>query len=240
MSQKIALVTGASRGIGKACAEILASEGYFVVVHYRSDEALACKVAESISGSAMQADLSDTEQCEQLIQNIKKQYGRIDVLVNNAGMCRDQILPMAKPEDFDLTMTTNLKSTFLLSKYASRQMIRQKTGCFVHISSVVAHKGNPGQSIYAASKGAIESFSKSVAQDMASFGVRSNVVAPGFIETDMTKNLSDSIKEQVKENIPLKKWGVSEDVGNAVAFLCSEKAKYITGATLHVNGGLYC
>ena len=236
----VALITGASRGIGRSCATKLAKQGYRVVVHYRSDENLAVEVAKLLDGIAIHGDLSKADACKALVDQTLESYGQIDVVVNNAGFAKDQLLPLADPDDFETVMNVNLRSAFLISKWASRHMMRRKTGSFVHISSVVAHTGNNGQCLYAASKGGLESFSKSMARDLAAKNIRSNVVAPGYIATDMTKDLPENILQEVEKKVPLKRWGSPDDVAEAVTFLCGESAKYITGTTLHVNGGLHC
>jgi 3-oxoacyl-[acyl-carrier protein] reductase len=174
-----------------------------------------------------------------MIKNVQKDFGGIDVLVNNAGISKDQLLPFAKESDFDETLNLNLKSAFLLSKLASKIMIRKKSGVIINISSVVGFTGNKGQSLYSASKSALTGFMKSCALDLAGFGIRVNNVAPGFIETDMTKNLPEEAKSSILKKIPLGRMGSPEEIAHAVHFLASEQASYITGTTIHVNGGLY-
>ncbi len=240
MEQKVALVTGASRGIGKAIAEALGQKGYLVAIHYRSQEAQAQAVARSIPGSKIfQADLGDEASCANLVKAVKDAFGRIDVLVNNAGMSIDQIITFAKPADFDQILNVNLKSVFNLSKAITRVMIKQKSGSIVNLTSVVGHTGNGGQSMYSASKGAITAFTKSIAIDLAGFGIRANCVAPGFIKTDMTDALPDEVKEGIAAKIPLKRLGRPEEVAAGVCYLASDDASYITGTTLHINGGMY-
>lgn len=239
-SKKVALITGASRGIGKACAQAMAAAGYQVALHYRSGESEAQELAASLSDAVcFQADLADEEACLGLIKRVKQDLGRIDVLVNNAGISIDQVITFAKPSDFDTLLNVNLKPVFLLTKAVSRIMIKQKSGSIINMSSVVGHTGNGGQSMYAATKAAITAFTKSVAVDLAGFGIRANCVAPGFIDTDMTKSLPTEVHEAITSQIPLKRLGSPEDIGHAVAFLASEKAGYITGSTLHVNGGMF-
>ena len=165
--------------------------------------------------------------------------GPISLLVNNAGISIDQILPFAKPDDFDKLIDTNLKSVFLMSKFVTKGMIRQKSGRIINISSVVGHTGNAGQSMYAATKGAISAFTKSIAQDLAQFNILCNCIAPGFIQTDMTDALPDAAKEALLGKIPLKRFGSPEDIGAAAVFLASDQASYITGSTIHVNGGMF-
>ncbi len=240
MEQKVALVTGSSRGIGKAIAQSFSQKGYLVAIHFRSQEAQAQELAQTLPGSRIfQGDLGNEESCIQLAKNVKEAFGRIDVLVNNAGMSVDQLITFAKPADFDQILNVNLKSVFNLTKAVSRFMIKQKGGSIVNLTSVVGHTGNGGQSMYAASKGAITAFTKSIAVDLASFGIRANCVAPGFIKTDMTEALTDDVKEGIASKIPLKRLGTPEEVANCVCFLASSAASYITGSTLHVNGGMY-
>lgn len=239
---RVALVTGASRGIGAQCAETLGRAGYRVAVHYRGSEEGARRVVSQIPdgmGKAFQADLTDPEQCQQLIKAVKEQWGGVDILVNNAGIAVDQILAFAKLEDFDRLISTNLKPVFLLSKLAGKLMMRQKWGRIINISSVVGYTGNGGQSMYASTKAAIVGFTRSIAQELAPVGILCNVVAPGFIETDMTHDLTEDQKNAILGKIPLKRMGTVQDIANAVEFLASDKSQYITGTTLHVNGGMY-
>lgn len=239
-TNKVALVTGASKGIGAACATALGKAGYKVAIHFRSNPELAQGLCEEIPGSIpFQYDLSEEGACEALVKDVKEKMGPIEVLVNNAGISVDQIISFAKPQDFDLLLNTNLKPVFLLSKLVSKMMIRKKAGSIINITSVVGHSGNPGQSMYAATKAAATGFTKSIAKDLAGFGIRANCVAPGFIETDMTSALSEEVQEGILQKIPMKKLGTTEDIGNAVEFLASDKAAYITGSTIHVNGGMY-
>ncbi len=242
MSQKVALVTGGSRGIGAACALALGRAGYKVAVHYRSgEEGAKAIVAELPAGQAKayRFDLSDPAASQELIKAVKEDLGSLDVLVNNAGVAIDQVLAFAKPEDFDTLIATNLRPVFLLSKYAAKVMIRQRSGRIINLSSVVGHTGNAGQSMYAATKAAITGFTQSIAQELAAAGILCNCVAPGFIATDMTKDLKDEVKQAILTKVPLKRLGTPEDIAHAVEFLASDKAAYITGTTLHVNGGMY-
>jgi 3-oxoacyl-[acyl-carrier protein] reductase len=237
---KVALVTGASRGIGAACAIALGQAGYKVAVHYRGAEDKARAICEKIPGAMpFKADLSDAAACQELIKVVTAEMGPIQVLVNNAGVSIDQLLPFAKPEDFETLLSTNLKPVFLLSKFATKGMIRAKTGRIINIASVVGYTGNAGQSMYSATKGAITAFTKSIAQDLAQFGILCNCVAPGFIQTDMTDALPDQAKEAILAKIPLKRLGTPEDIAAAVVFLAGDSAKYITGSTIHVNGGMF-
>lgn len=240
MEEKIALVTGAAKGIGAACAVELAKNGFRIALHYRSNPELAEALCKELPGSLpFQYDLSQDGACEALIKEIKEKMGPIDVLVNNAGISIDQVITFAKPEEFQKILETNLVPTFKLTKFASKMMIRKKSGSIINITSVVGHTGNPGQSMYSASKAAITGFTKSVACDLASFGIRVNCVAPGFIKTDMTDVLPEEVQTVILSKIPLKKLGTPEDIGKAVAFLASESSQYITGSTIHVNGGMY-
>lgn len=237
---KVALVTGASRGIGAACAAALGQLGFKVALHYRGSEDKVQALSRTIEGSKpFKADLSNPSECQELIKTVTADLGPITVLVNNAGISIDQILPFAKPEDFETLISTNLKPVFLLSKLVTKSMIRAKSGRIINIASVVGYTGNAGQSMYAATKGAITAFTKSIAQDLAQFGILCNCVAPGFIKTDMTDALPDQAKEAIMNKIPLKRFGEPDDIAAAVAFLASEQAKYITGSTIHVNGGMY-
>jgi 3-oxoacyl-[acyl-carrier protein] reductase len=240
MSEKVALVTGAGKGIGAACAIELGQAGYQVAIHYRSQPETARALSDSIPNSkTFQYDLTEDGACEALIKDVKTQMGRIDVLVNNAGMSTDQLITFAKPEEFDRLIATNLRPVFLLSKYASRLMIRQKFGRIINMTSVVGHTGNPGQSMYAASKSAITGLTKSMAAELGNFNILCNCVAPGFIETDMTGSLPEEVKQQILNKIPLGHLGTVKDVAAAVAFLASPQSSYITGSTIHVNGGMY-
>lgn len=240
MTEKVALVTGASRGIGKAIALKLGQEGYRVAIHYRSNKESAEALSREIKNSQIFcADLGIEEECISLAKSVKSEMGQIDVLVNNAGMSTDQVLTFAKPTDFSRLIDVNLKSVFNLSKACSRFMIRQKNGSIINITSVVGHTGNAGQSMYSATKGAITAFTKSISADLAPFGIRANCVAPGFIETDMTSALDEQVQSKILEKVPLKRLGQPEDVANAVEFLASDKSAYCTGSTLHVNGGMF-
>ena len=240
MAARVALITGASRGIGEACARALRADGFSIALHYRRDDELAARVCADIGDAeAFKADLKDSDACEDLVKRVRAKYGRIDVLVNNAGMVRDQILPFVRLADFEELMHVNLRSVFIISKLAAKQMIRQKSGRIISIASVIGHTGNIGQCAYAATKSAITGFTKSIAQDLAQFGILCNCVAPGLIVSEMTDRLSAEIKEQIKAQIPLKKFGKPSDVAAAVAFLASPQVSYITGETIHVNGGVY-
>lgn len=240
---KIAVVTGASRGIGKAIALKLASLGASVVVNYNGSEERALQVKAEIEeqgtkASVYQCDVSDFESCETFIQDIIKEYGRIDILVNNAGITKDGLLMKISEEDFDKVLDTNLKGTFNTVRFVSRQMLKQKSGRIINMSSVVGVSGNAGQANYAASKAGVIGLTKSAARELASRGITVNAIAPGFIETDMTEVLSDKVKEACVGQIPLGKFGKPEDVANLAAFLASDEAGYITGQVIHVDGGM--
>jgi 3-oxoacyl-[acyl-carrier protein] reductase len=240
---KIALVTGGSRGIGRAIALELGSRGATVVVNFRSSEAEANEVLEQIKasggdGMVYKADVSDAEAVEEMIKVVTKEYGQLDVLVNNAGVTRDNVIMMLKPEDFDIVIDTNLRSAWLTCKAASRQMMRKRSGRIINITSVVGIAGNGGQTNYSASKAGLIGLTKSLAKELATRGVTVNAVAPGFIGTDMTAELDDAMKETAISHIPLGRMGQPEDVAKAVAFLASDDAGYITGQVLIVDGGM--
>ena len=240
---KIALVTGASRGIGRQIALALAAQGATVVVNYNGSAAKAEEVVNEITAAggkaeAIQCNVADFDKCAGLMAGILKQYGRLDILVNNAGITRDNLLMKMSEEDFDAVINTNLKGVFNCIKHISRQMLKQKAGRIINISSVSGVLGNAGQANYCAAKAGVIGITKSAARELASRGITVNAVAPGFITTEMTDVLSDSIKSSVTEQIPMKKFGETQDIANAVAFLASEDAKYITGQVLCVDGGM--
>ena len=239
---KVAVVTGASRGIGRAIAVKLASMGAFVVINYNGSEERAREVkqeieAENGAAAICQCDVSDYGQCETFIQNVIKEYGHIDILVNNAGVTRDGLL-MKMTEDFDRVVDTNLKGAFNTIRFASRQMLKQKSGRIINMSSVVGVTGNAGQANYAASKAGIIGLTKAAARELASRGITVNAIAPGFIETDMTSVLPEKVREASVAQIPLGGFGKPGQVAAAAAFLASEDAGYITGQVLHVDGGM--
>lgn len=238
-TDRVALVTGSSRGIGAACAASLHRDGYRVALHYRRDEKLARGLCAEMPGALpFQGDLADTGACENLVREVKAQMGRVDVLVNNAGMVKDQILPFAKLDDFTRLIDVNLKPVFILSKLVAKTMIKNKSGGhIINITSVLGHTGNFGQSIYSATKSAVTGFTKSIAQDLAQFNILCNCVAPGLIRSEMTDRLTAEIQRKIITLIPLKKFGLPQDIAHAVSFLAS--SSYVTGATLHVNGGMY-
>ena len=240
---KKALVTGASRGIGRAIALALAAEGADVVVNYAGSEAAAKAVAAEIEAMGrkalvLQADISSNEAATAMMDAAVKEFGRIDILVNNAGITRDGLLMRMKEEDWDAVLTTNLKGVFNFTKAAVKYMMKQKAGRIVSISSVVGLMGNAGQANYAAAKAGVLGFTKAVAKEVAARGITVNAIAPGFIQTDMTAVLSEKVVEGMLNTIPLHKLGDPEDIAKAVVFLVSDDAKYITGQTLHVDGGM--
>ena len=237
-----ALVTGSSRGIGATIAQRLARDGARVAVTYSSNPDSAQKVLASLPGSghiALQLHVGDEASVEKTFAECAEKFGKIDFLVNNAGITKDQLLLRMKAEDFDRVIETNLKGVFLCTRAAAKLMLKAKSGAIVNITSVIGQTGNPGQANYAASKGGVEAFTKSVAQELASRQIRVNCVAPGFIVTDMTDVLSDETKNAILAKVPLKTLGDTEDIAAAVSFLLSQDAKYITGHTLSVNGGMF-
>lgn len=243
LTEKIAVVTGASRGIGKAIAMRLAKEGATVIINYNGsvDKAEAVKTEiEKAGGRAAvyQCDVSEEKACEAFLSEVIKTYGRIDVLVNNAGITRDGLLMRMSETDFDAVLNTNLKGAFHTIRSASRQMLKQRSGRIINMASVVGVSGNAGQANYAASKAGVIGLTKAAAKEMASRGITVNAVAPGFIETDMTGVLSEKVREGAFGQIPMGTFGKPEDVASAVAFLASEEARYITGQVLHVDGGM--
>lgn len=243
LTGKNALVTGAGRGIGKAIALELAAKGAFVIVNYNgSKEAAEQTVAEikAAGGDAVayQCSVSDYEACGAMITALIKEYTHIDILVNNAGITRDGLLMKMSEEDFDAVVNTNLKGCFNTIRHMSRYFLKQRAGKIINISSVSGILGNAGQANYSASKAGVIGLTKAVARELASRGINVNAVAPGFVETDMTDTLSDSVKENLKSQIPLGKIGHPQDIAKAVAFLACPDADYITGQVLSVDGGM--
>jgi 3-oxoacyl-[acyl-carrier protein] reductase len=242
LSGRVALVTGASRGIGRAIATSLAAQGAIVVAAARGDH--ATEVSDAITaaggrGEAIALDVTDREAIDAAVAGVVERHGAIDILVNNAGIARDQLLLRLKREDWDAVIATNLTAVYGLTQAVLKPMIRQRRGRIVSISSVVGQAGNPGQANYAASKAGLIGFSKSIAQEVASRNITVNVVAPGMIETDMTRALAERAQGDWLSRIPLGRLGTPADVAAAVCFLASDEASYITGQVLAVNGGMY-
>ena len=240
---KTVLVTGGSRGIGKEIALKFAKQGYDVIINYVSDktdtEELK-KELEANGGKALivKADVTNPEQIENLVKRAIETFGKIDVLVNNAGITKDNLLMRMSEEEFDKVIEVNLKGTFLMTKAVTKYMMKKRQGSIINLSSVVGVTGNAGQCNYAASKAGIIGFTKSVAKELASRNIRANAIAPGFIATDMTDVLSDEIKETIQEQIPLKRMGNAKEVAELAYFLGSEQSSYITGQVIHVDGGM--
>lgn len=242
-NNRVAIVTGGSRGIGRAIALELGKRGATVIVNYnQSADAAQALVADlnalGAQAAAVQADVADAEQAEALVNYAKEHYERLDILVNNAGVTRDNLIARMKLEDFDTVLNTNLRSAWVMSKAASRLMMRARYGRIVNITSVSGIAGQAGQTNYSASKAGLIGLTKALAREVASRGVTVNAVAPGFIATDMTKALPEDIAAQVNAQIPMGRWGSAEEIAYAVAFLAAEQASYITGAVLSVDGGM--
>src|SRR3954469_9722382 len=242
LSNRVAIVTGASRGIGRAIAQQMARQGAMVIAAERGENARA--VAEEIQGTggraeAVALDVTAAGSVERLVALVLERHSRIDVLVNNAGITRDQLLLRMKRDDWDAVLATNLTGAFALTQAVLKPMIRQKSGRIICISSVVGQAGNAGQANYAASKAGLIGFAKSIAQEVASRNITVNVVAPGLIDTDMTRGLTGGAHEEWAARIPLKRLGTPDDIAAAVCFLASDEAAYITGQVLAVNGGMY-
>ena len=240
---KTALVTGASRGIGKAIALALATKGYAVAVNYAGSQAAAEAVKDEIIAAGGQAftiqgDVSKSEDVDRIFKTVKEEFGQLDVLVNNAGITRDGLLLRMKEENWDAVISTDLKSDFLTTKAAAQMMMRKKKGAIINIASVVGIMGNAGQANYAAAKAGVIGLTKATAKELAGRNIRVNAVAPGFIATDMTEVIPEKNKEMMLQSIPLGRMGLAEDVANAVCFLASEDASYITGQVLKVDGGM--
>lgn len=244
MDKKVALITGGSRGIGKKIAEKFARNGYNIVINYVSEKTDVNKLESDLSQNGkgevlcIKCDVTDFNSCQEMVKEAVDKFGKIDVLINNAGITKDNLLMRMKEEDFDKVINVNLKGTFNMTKNVISYMMKKRSGRIVNISSVVGVSGNSGQANYAASKAGIIGFTKSVAKELASRNILANAVAPGFIETDMTDVLSESVKESIYSQIPLKKMGKPEEVANAVYFLGSDENTYITGQVLNVDGGM--
>ena len=243
LTGKVALVTGASRGIGRRIAVTLAGYGATVIVNYNGSQAKAEEVVTEIErngghAEAIQCNVAEFDAAKKLIDKVVKSYGRLDILVNNAGITKDNLILKMSEEDFDAVLSTNLKGAFNCVKHVARQMLKQKSGRIINISSVSGVMGNAGQANYCASKAGVIGLTKSVARELGSRGITSNAVAPGFIETEMTAVLSDDVKKSMGEQIPLKRFGQTKDIAETVAFLASDLAGYITGQVIQVDGGM--
>lgn len=240
---KTAIVTGGSRGIGAAIAKLLASHGAKVVVNYSGSREKAEAVVGDIQSSggeafAFQADVANTEAVKAMIDEALQQFGSIDILVNNAGITRDNLLMRMKENEWDDVINTNLKGVFVTTKAVTRQMMKQRSGRIVNIASIVGVSGNPGQANYVAAKAGVIGLTKTTAKELASRGITVNAVAPGFITTDMTDKLDEGVQKAMLDQIPLSRFGDPEDVAKSVLFLASDDASYMTGQTLHIDGGM--
>lgn len=243
LENKTALVTGASRGIGRQIAISLAAEGAFVIVNYNGSKERAEQVVREITenggkAAAVCCNVADNDACQEMVKNLIAEYGRVDILVNNAGITRDNLLMKMSEQEFDDVINTNLKGAFHTIRHLSRYFLKQRSGRIINISSVSGITGNAGQANYSASKAGVIGLTKSVARELASRGITANAVAPGMVDTEMTEVLSDSIKEQMLAQIPLRRIGNPQDIADAVVFLASDKASYITGQVLTVDGGM--
>jgi len=243
-SGKVALVTGGSRGIGRACAVAFAQRGAAVVIGYASNQAAADETLKRISavgapGRAIRFDVADTSAATKAVESVVAEHGRLDVLVNNAGIALDGLAARVKDEEWDRQLNANLRGAFALIRAACRPMMKQRHGVIINIASVVGETGNAGQAAYSASKAGLIGLTKSIAKELGSRKIRVNAVSPGLIDTDMTSELSEPVRARLMEAIPLARLGTAEEVANAVAFLASDAASYITGEVLRVNGGMY-
>lgn len=243
LNGKTAIITGASRGIGRGIAQVFAQNGCNVAFTYSSSVEAAKALEEELSSSGVQvkgyqSNAANFEEAQTLVENVLKDFGQVDVLINNAGITKDNLLMRMGEEDFDKVIEVNLKSVFNMTKAVQRTFLKQRHGSLIHMSSVVGVKGNAGQANYAASKAGIIGFSKSVALELGSRNIRSNVIAPGFIETEMTAKLSEEVVAGWRNGIPLKRGGTPEDIANACVFLASDLSNYITGQVINVDGGM--
>lgn len=243
LTGKVAVVTGASRGIGRQIAKTMAREGAIVIVNYNGSAAKAEEVVKEITeaggqAEAMQCNVSDYAASQEFLNSVIGKYKRVDILVNNAGITRDNLLMKMSEEDFDAVLDTNLKGAFNCTKHVSRQMLKQRGGRIINISSVSGVAGNAGQANYCASKAGVIGLTKSVARELGSRGITVNAIAPGFIETEMTEVLPEDVKKSMGDQIPLKRFGKTEDVAEMAAFLASDKAAYVTGQVICVDGGM--
>lgn len=243
LKNKIALVTGAGRGIGRAIAIALAKEGAEVVINYNGSEERAKEVKQTIEenggkASIYKCNVSDFAACEAMIKDIVQEYGHLDILVNNAGITKDGLIMKMKEEDFDSVLNVNLKGTFNTIRHSARQMLKQRSGKIINISSVSGILGNVGQANYAASKAGVIGLTKTMARELGSRGITVNAIAPGFVDTEMTEVLSEEIRENACKQIILGRFGKPEDIANTAVFLASDKADYITGQVISVDGGM--
>lgn len=241
---KVSLITGGSRGIGREIALVLAEVGSQVVIVYQNQANKAAEVVGLIEqlgrkALAVKTDVSRVEEVQPMVESVVEEFGRIDILVNNAGLSRDMLLPRMKEEDWNLVLSVNLTGAFNLTKAVSRTMLKQRSGRIINMTSVIGAMGNPGQAAYAAAKAGLIGFTKTLAKELASRGITVNAVAPGFIDTDMTRDIPDKVKTAILAQIPLQRFGTPRDVAEVVKFLVSDKAGYITGQVIHVNGGMY-
>lgn len=243
LKNKIALITGAGRGIGRAIAIALAKEGAEAVINYNGSEERAKEVKQTIEenggkASIYKCNVSDFVACEAMIKDIVKEYGHLDILVNNAGITKDGLIMKMKEEDFDSVLNVNLKGTFNTIRHSARQMLKQRSGKIINISSVSGILGNVGQANYAASKAGVIGLTKTMARELGSRGITVNAIAPGFVDTEMTEVLSEEIRENACKQIILGRFGKPEDIANTAVFLASDKADYITGQVISVDGGM--
>ena len=245
MAERVAVVTGGSRGIGKSICVALAKNGFNIVTCYTSnpasvEETLAACKEQGVEAYAVCANVANSEDVDKLFDEVKDKFGRIDVLVNNAGITRDNLILRMTEEEFNQVIDVNLKGAFLCSKVAAKMMLKKKYGRIINISSVVGISGNAGQVNYSSSKAGLLGMTKSIAKELGGKGITANAIAPGFIQTEMTEQLSDDAQKYWQESIPRKRLGKPEDIANAVCFLASENADYITGVVLPVDGGMTC
>ncbi len=243
LNGKTAIITGATRGIGRGIAEVFAKHGANVLFTYSSSTDLAKEIEndlfkENVIVKGYKSDASSFDDCQKLVDKITKEFNTIDILINNAGITRDNLLMRMQEEDFDKVIEVNLKSVFNMTKAIQKTMLKQRFGSIINMSSVVGVKGNAGQSNYAASKAGIIGFSKSIALELGSRNIRCNVIAPGFIETEMTDVLDEKVVKEWRNSIPLKRGGTPLDIANTCVWLGSDMSSYVTGQTIHVNGGL--
>jgi len=244
LENKVALITGGSRGIGKGIVEVFAAQGAHVAFTYNSSAEAAQAMAEELSQNgvkvkAYQSDAAQFEQAESLVSQVLADFGSVDILINNAGITKDNLLMRISEEDFDRVIEVNLNSVFNMTKAIQRTMLKQRHGSIINMSSIVGVQGNAGQTNYAASKAGIIGFSKSVALELGSRNIRCNVIAPGFIETEMTQKLDEATVQSWRDGIPLKRGGNPQDIANTCLYLASELSSYVTGQVIHVDGGMY-